>query len=1621
MAQSVGSRYSAVIPSLELTSAELEYRIEASDGKQLAVTPNYSVAVTVQGGDDTKAPRLLITELVPDSTNIGSADGYEFVELYNNSDRDINLKDYKLMYRYTASGPDADVIWPTDREDILIKSGQTIVFWVINSANGSSTVADFNANYGTQLVENENIFRIYSAGMANGGGRALVIATNTRKEIAVASYDNDGETVANKGIFYKAPTDGTTQMIKTSAGLLPATPGTVDPLQVPATKVHVPDDLTAPTVANLTASGETDQGKDFELVADAQDDAGIKSVAVYYRSNLQSEYTKRYLAESYNDGMYHYKLFSPDLIGRDYIEYYFTVSDGTFETTSDKYRLVITGGRDTAPLRLNVKDGDILSGEKLLKATAEQGSPSDLKLSLDGKALQGTYASLENNAYFAFDASAVNYYFKNGVTIGQEILYTFQDPIDQYTTLTVPIEAERLKTGANTISIRAGSKTSPFDDRAEENKDDFTVRNVRLVLADGTEIYDSRFANPNQEIQMGDSAGKNEFVDFSFVLPDDKLSSATYKLDTHQLADGGHTLAVERAGEPAVTSAFQVDNTAPAVKSSVEEGREYRGAFTIDAAVTDAIAGVGTVKAWLDDKPIKLPYATASYLLTGGQHHLKIEASDLAGNTGTSEIGFSVPDELPNKPELVSPGEGATGLTSSAELAVKVSDPLQDKLNVSFYRGFKHDASNLASITAFKGAADTEPPKSLTPGGESALTGSDYAKIAKADGDYLTEDSTEAFPYHRFDINLNPLVKDTDLVEIAWQGHSLEGRKVSLYAWSPAEGAWKSLVYKIAGIEDFELKSSVAAGDYREGNTIHLMVQDKIAPKEAAPQESVPFDYSFVWMSDTQYYAESYPHIYEDIVNWIAAKKDELNIKYVFHTGDIVDDADQAYEWDVANQNMKVLEDAGLPYGVLAGNHDVDHQYGDYSYYWTHYGEDRFKDQPYYGESYKNNMGHYDLISAGGNDYIMLYMGWGLGDDEIDWMNEVLQKYPNRKAIICMHEYLLVSGNRAPIADKVFERVVMPNKNVIATLSGHYHDSELLVDGIDDDGDGVNDRNVYQMLADYQGAPEGGLGYIRLLKVDAAHNKIYVQTYSPYLKEYNFYKPEQDPGKDEFVIDLDLQPQTKEVSTDYFGVNVYTDIKVGEKPNVASGETASAVWSGLSPQTRYEWYATAEDEYGGRTLSDIWSFTTGEINPVTPTESPQPSTGPTATPTPEPVPSQAPVASPSPSATAGSAVVVPVLENGVYIAGADALSKAAGQLNGASAVEVHIPAEPAAGSDMVLRLDGAGVQAVQQRQASLKVFAGNTSVELPSAVLRQAQDAQTVTLTIRALTAAQLQAETSAATGADPALSANGAGYTFTLTLRNGTEETRLTSFAAPVTVTAGLTQQQNAGLDQDYAGVYYINGSSAQYMGGTFADGTVTFGTSHFSTFAVLDYRKQFNDLQGHWANRDVQRLAAKHVVTGVSDKLFAPSRSITRADFAVLAVKLLGYSSPAAGTSFTDVPASAYYAGYVAKAAELGLIQGYGGSFRPGDSITREEAAVMLTKLHALSTGAQASSSASAAADFTDMGSASQWAAASIRTARSLGLINGVDGSRFLPKAKVSRAEAAAMLSRMLDLKQQ
>ena len=173
------------------------------------------------------------------------------------------------------------------------------------------------------------------------------------------------------------------------------------------------------------------------------------------------------------------------------------------------------------------------------------------------------------------------------------------------------------------------------------------------------------------------------------------------------------------------------------------------------------------------------------------------------------------------------------------------------------------------------------------------------------------------------------------------------------------------------------------------------------------------------------------------------------------------------------------------------------------------------------------------------------------------------------------------------------------------------------------------------------------------------------------------------------------------------------------------------------------------------------------------------------------------------------------------------------------------------------------------------------------------------------------------------------------------------------------------------------------------------------------------FTDISGHWAQSDIEAMAAKGIVAGVTSTTFEPEREVTRAEFATLMVKTLNITSDAPA-NFADVGQHDWFYPYVKTAANAGLIVGYDGYFRPDDRITREEMAVIVAKAYAYA-GQEA---ASGGIDkFTDKEMIAQWAYAAVDTVTSAGLIAGMTPDTFEASANTTRAQAVAVLRRFLD----
>ncbi|MNI09161.1 Endo-1,4-beta-xylanase A precursor [compost metagenome] len=191
-------------------------------------------------------------------------------------------------------------------------------------------------------------------------------------------------------------------------------------------------------------------------------------------------------------------------------------------------------------------------------------------------------------------------------------------------------------------------------------------------------------------------------------------------------------------------------------------------------------------------------------------------------------------------------------------------------------------------------------------------------------------------------------------------------------------------------------------------------------------------------------------------------------------------------------------------------------------------------------------------------------------------------------------------------------------------------------------------------------------------------------------------------------------------------------------------------------------------------------------------------------------------------------------------------------------------------------------------------------------------------------------------------------------------------------------------------------------------------------STYSIIWNPEKFADVEGHWSQNDVNDMASRLVVQGVTALSFQPDKDVNRAEFLAIVVRALGLK-PGTGSDLPkDVKASDWYASVVQSAETYQLIQGYeDGTFRPSQTITREEAAVILSramtlmKLETKMTDDEVKSTLSSFADGTTV---SDWSKKAIALLVKHGIMQG-DRNNLSADDNLTRAQTAATVRRLLQ----
>lgn len=251
-------------------------------------------------------------------------------------------------------------------------------------------------------------------------------------------------------------------------------------------------------------------------------------------------------------------------------------------------------------------------------------------------------------------------------------------------------------------------------------------------------------------------------------------------------------------------------------------------------------------------------------------------------------------------------------------------------------------------------------------------------------------------------------------------------------------------------------------------------------------------------------------------------------------------------------------------------------------------------------------------------------------------------------------------------------------------------------------------------------------------------------------------------------------------------------------------------------------------------------------------------------------------------------------------------------------------------------------------------------------------------------------------------------------------------SFGGKVTASASqaaqgkvitLTALPNSGYVLKSLTVTTASGTSVPVANQSSGKYTFTMPAAAVTVKAVFaaqetDHDFPFADVaKGSWYYEGVRYAYENGLMSGTGEGTFSPDLPTGRGMLVTILYRLAG--SPAAGSaSFTDVAKGQWYADGVAWASANGVVSGYpDGSFRPNDTITREQMAAILYQYARIQ--GKLDDSRADLSIFSDLDSLSAYAKEPMSWAVAQGLFSGVSADTLAPGGSTTRAQAAVILT--------
>lgn len=194
-------------------------------------------------------------------------------------------------------------------------------------------------------------------------------------------------------------------------------------------------------------------------------------------------------------------------------------------------------------------------------------------------------------------------------------------------------------------------------------------------------------------------------------------------------------------------------------------------------------------------------------------------------------------------------------------------------------------------------------------------------------------------------------------------------------------------------------------------------------------------------------------------------------------------------------------------------------------------------------------------------------------------------------------------------------------------------------------------------------------------------------------------------------------------------------------------------------------------------------------------------------------------------------------------------------------------------------------------------------------------------------------------------------------------------------------------------------------------------------SLYTLIENFKTFTDVNNgkNWSEEYVEKLASRMVVKGTTATTFSPDREITRGEFAAILSRGLGLIPKSSTVKFTDVSSAQAFNlnGEIAAVVEAGIVKGDAkGKFRPYDEISRDEAAIMISRaLDFIGTDGVKLDTTKKITNFKDYRYIGNTARPHVQKVYQAGYINGYSNGTFGASQDTERGQMAKILYNFLQ----